>query len=142
MITAVFMRLALPLNGFETIMVNCNPETVSTDFDTSDRLYFEPLARRCIENYSCRKTLWRNCTLWWTNAIKVSKYLHENGVNIIGTSADSIDAAEDRERFQKILQQLNLKQPNNRIARNAIEISISQRSRISISSTSFLCAGW
>lgn len=118
----VHAALALRESGFETIMVNCNPETVSTDFDTSDRLYFEPLTLEdVLEIIHVEKPYGVIVHYGGQTPLKLANALHENGVNIIGTSADSIDAAEDRERFQKILQQLNLKQPNNRIARNAIE---------------------
>lgn len=118
----VHAALALRESGFETIMVNCNPETVSTDFDTSDRLYFEPLTLEdVLEIIHVEQPYGVIVHYGGQTPLKLANALAENGVNIIGTSADSIDAAEDRERFQKILQQLGLKQPNNRTARNAEE---------------------
>ena len=93
----VHAALALRESGFETIMVNCNPETVSTDFDTSDRLYFEPLTLEdVLEICAQGKSLGRDCALMAVKRHwKLANALVENGVNIIGTSADSIDAAED-----------------------------------------------
>ncbi len=118
----VHAALALRESGFETIMVNCNPETVSTDFDTSDRLYFEPLTLEdVLEIIHVEQPYGVIVHYGGQTPLKLANALAENGVNIIGTSADSIDAAEDRERFQQILQQLGLKQPNNRTARNAID---------------------
>ena len=103
-------------------MVNCNPETVSTDFDTSDRLYFEPLTLEDVLEIIHVEKPWGVIVHYGGQTpLKLANALHENGVNIIGTSADSIDAAEDRERFQQILHDLNLKQPENRTARNAQE---------------------
>ncbi|XWY19126.1 carbamoyl-phosphate synthase large subunit [Bisgaard Taxon 45] len=116
----VHASLALREAGFETIMVNCNPETVSTDFDTSDRLYFEPLTLEdVLEIIHVEKPYGVIVHYGGQTPLKLANDLHANGVNIIGTSADSIDAAEDRERFQQILHKLNLKQPTNRTARNA-----------------------
>lgn len=118
----VHASLALREAGFETIMVNCNPETVSTDFDTSDRLYFEPLTLEDVLEVVRVEKPWGVIVHYGGQTpLKLANELHENGVNIIGTSADSIDAAEDRERFQKILHKLGLKQPANRTARNALE---------------------
>ena len=118
----VHAALALRESGFETIMVNCNPETVSTDFDTSDRLYFEPLTLEDVLEIIHVEKPWGVIVHYGGQTpLKLANALHENGVNIIGTSADSIDAAEDRERFQQILHDLNLKQPENRTARNAQE---------------------
>ncbi|WP_109079776.1 carbamoyl-phosphate synthase large subunit [Aggregatibacter aphrophilus] len=118
----VHAALALRESGFETIMVNCNPETVSTDFDTSDRLYFEPLTLEDVLEIIHVEKPWGVIVHYGGQIpLKLANALHENGVNIIGTSADSIDAAEDRERFQQILHDLNLKQPENRTARNAQE---------------------
>lgn len=118
----VHAALALREIGFETIMVNCNPETVSTDFDTSDRLYFEPLTLEDVLEIIHVEKPWGVIVHYGGQTpLKLANALHENGVNIIGTSADSIDAAEDRERFQKILRDLNLKQPENRTARNVQE---------------------
>ncbi|MGC6396170.1 carbamoyl-phosphate synthase large subunit [Pasteurella multocida] len=118
----VHASLALREAGFETIMVNCNPETVSTDFDTSDRLYFEPLTLEdVLEIIHVEKPHGVIVHYGGQTPLKLANDLHANGVNIIGTSADSIDAAEDRERFQQILHKLYLKQPTNRTARNAEE---------------------
>ncbi|HDR1557456.1 TPA: carbamoyl-phosphate synthase large subunit [Pasteurella multocida] len=118
----VHASLALREAGFETIMVNCNPETVSTDFDTSDRLYFEPLTLEdVLEIIHVEKPHGVIVHYGGQTPLKLANDLHANGVNIIGTSADSIDAAEDRERFQQILYKLHLKQPTNRTARNAEE---------------------
>ncbi|HAS02316.1 MAG TPA: carbamoyl phosphate synthase large subunit [Pasteurella multocida] len=118
----VHASLALREAGFETIMVNCNPETVSTDFDTSDRLYFEPLTLEdVLEILHVEKPHGVIVHYGGQTPLKLANDLHANGVNIIGTSADSIDAAEDRERFQQILHKLHLKQPTNRTARNAEE---------------------
>ncbi|GJJ80003.1 carbamoyl-phosphate synthase large chain [Pasteurella canis] len=118
----VHASLALRESGFETIMVNCNPETVSTDFDTSDRLYFEPLTLEdVLEIIHVEKPYGVIVHYGGQTPLKLANALHANGVNIIGTSADSIDAAEDRERFQQILHTLNLKQPTNRTARGAEE---------------------
>ncbi|MDH3000590.1 carbamoyl phosphate synthase large subunit [Chelonobacter oris] len=118
----VHAALALRESGFETIMVNCNPETVSTDFDTSDRLYFEPLTlEEVLEIIHIEKPYGVIVHYGGQTPLKLANALHENGVHIIGTSADSIDAAEDRERFQQVLHKLNLKQPPNRTARNSEE---------------------
>ncbi|TNG91356.1 carbamoyl-phosphate synthase large subunit, partial [Pasteurellaceae bacterium USgator41] len=118
----VHAALALRESGFETIMVNCNPETVSTDFDTSDRLYFEPLTlEEVLEIIHVEKPYGVIVHYGGQTPLKLANALHENGVHIIGTSADSIDAAEDRERFQQVLHKLNLKQPPNRTARNSEE---------------------
>lgn len=118
----VHAALALRESGFETIMVNCNPETVSTDFDTSDRLYFEPLTLEdVLEIIHIEQPYGVIVHYGGQTPLKLANALAENGVNIIGTSADSIDAAEDRERFQQILQHLQLKQPENRTARNSQE---------------------
>ncbi|MDK4565601.1 carbamoyl phosphate synthase large subunit, partial [Kingella kingae] len=98
----VHAALALRESGFETIMVNCNPETVSTDFDTSDRLYFEPLTLEDVLEIVRKENPWGVIVHYGGQTpLKLANALVENGVNIIGTSADSIDAAEDRERFQQ-----------------------------------------
>ncbi|UEA16474.1 carbamoyl-phosphate synthase large subunit [Pasteurella canis] len=118
----VHASLALRESGFETIMVNCNPETVSTDFDTSNRLYFEPLTLEdVLEIIHVEKPYGVIVHYGGQTPLKLANDLYANGVNIIGTSADSIDAAEDRERFQQILHTLNLTQPTNRTARGAEE---------------------
>ncbi len=115
----VHAALALREDGFETIMVNCNPETVSTDYDTSDRLYFEPLTLEdVLEIVEVEKPFGVIVQFGGQTPIKLAQSLHANGVPIIGTSPDMIDCAEDRERFQKMLNELGLKQPPNRTARN------------------------
>ena len=118
----VHAAFALRDHGFETIMVNCNPETVSTDYDTSDRLYFEPLTLEdVLEVVDKEKPLGVIVQYGGQTPLKLARDLEANGVPIIGTSPDSIDIAEDRERFQKLLQQLDLKQPPNRTARTEEE---------------------
>ena len=114
----VHAALALREDGYETIMVNCNPETVSTDYDTSDRLYFEPLTLEdVLEIVEKEKPLGVIVQYGGQTPLKLALDLEANGVPIIGTSPDMIDAAEDRERFQKLLQGLGLRQPPNRTAR-------------------------
>ena len=115
----VHAAMALREDGFETIMVNCNPETVSTDYDTSDRLYFEPLTLEdVLEIVFIEKPFGVIVQYGGQTPLKLARDLEANGVPIIGTSPDMIDCAEDRERFQKLLPQLGLKQPPNRTARN------------------------
>jgi carbamoyl-phosphate synthase large subunit len=114
----VHAALAMREDGYETIMVNCNPETVSTDYDTSDRLYFEPLTLEDIlEIVAVEKPVGVIVQFGGQTPLKRARDLEANGVPIIGTTPDMIDAAEDRERFQKLLQDLGLKQPPNRTAR-------------------------
>lgn len=114
----VHAALALREDGYETIMVNCNPETVSTDYDTSDRLYFEPLTLEdVLEIVDKEKPVGVIVQYGGQTPLKLALDLEANGVPIIGTSPDMIDAAEDRERFQKLLQELGLRQPPNRTAR-------------------------
>ncbi|MDR0634335.1 MAG: carbamoyl-phosphate synthase large subunit, partial [Azoarcus sp.] len=114
----VHAALALREDGFETIMVNCNPETVSTDYDTSDRLYFEPITLEDIlEIVHVEQPDGVIVQFGGQTPLKRARALEENGVPIIGTSPDMIDAAEDRERFQKLLDDLGLRQPPNRTAR-------------------------
>ncbi len=114
----VHAALALREDGFETIMVNCNPETVSTDYDTSDRLYFEPLTLEdVLAIVDIEKPLGVIVQYGGQTPLKLARDLEANGVPIIGTSPDSIDVAEDRERFQQLLMKLGLKQPPNRTAR-------------------------
>jgi len=116
----VHAALALREDGFETIMVNCNPETVSTDYDTSDRLYFEPLTLEdVLEIVRVEKPEGVIVQFGGQTPLKLARELELNGVPIIGTTPDSIDIAEDRERFQKLLHRLKLKQPPNRTARSA-----------------------
>ncbi|MEY3201384.1 MAG: carbamoyl-phosphate synthase, large subunit, partial [Pseudomonadota bacterium] len=115
----VHASLALREDGFETIMVNCNPETVSTDYDTSDRLYFEPLTLEDIlEVVAVEKPVGVIVQFGGQTPLKRARELEANGVPIIGTTPDMIDCAEDRERFQKMLNELGLLQPPNRTARN------------------------
>jgi carbamoyl-phosphate synthase large subunit len=115
----VHAALALREAGFETIMVNCNPETVSTDYDTSDRLYFEPLTLEDVLEIVDKEKPWGVIVQYGGQTpLKLARDLAAAGVPIIGTSADSIDAAEDRERFQKLLDKLKLRQPPNRTARS------------------------
>ena len=114
----VHAALALREDGYETIMVNCNPETVSTDYDTSDRLYFEPLTLEdVLEIVDLEKPLGVIVQYGGQTPLKLALDLEANGVPIIGTSPDMIDAAEDRERFQQLLQALGLRQPPNATAR-------------------------
>jgi carbamoyl-phosphate synthase large subunit len=115
----VHAALALREDGYETIMVNCNPETVSTDYDTSDRLYFEPLTLEdVLEIVAVEKPFGVIVQYGGQTPLKLAQDLDANGVPIIGTNPDMIDCAEDRERFQKMLVELKLKQPPNRTARN------------------------
>jgi len=115
----VHAALALREDGFESIMVNCNPETVSTDYDTSDRLYFEPLTLEdVLEIVHVEQPFGVIVQFGGQTPLKLARDLEANGVPIIGTSPDSIDIAEDRERFQKLLNRLKLKQPPNRTARS------------------------
>ncbi|MEO8487991.1 MAG: carbamoyl-phosphate synthase large subunit, partial [Betaproteobacteria bacterium] len=114
----VHAAMALREDGFETIMVNCNPETVSTDYDTSDRLYFEPLTLEdVLEIVHVEKPWGVIVQFGGQTPLKLARDLERNGVPIIGTSPDMIDMAEDRERFQQMLHRLGLKQPPNRTAR-------------------------
>ncbi len=118
----VHAAMALKQDGFETIMINCNPETVSTDYDTSDRLYFEPLTLEdVLEIVHKEKPVGMIVQYGGQTPLKLAKALEANGVPIIGTSPESIDIAEDRERFQKLLMKLDLRQPPNRTARTEAE---------------------
>jgi carbamoyl-phosphate synthase large subunit len=118
----VHAALALREDGFETIMVNCNPETVSTDYDTSDRLYFEPLTLEdVLAIVDVEKPKGVIVQYGGQTPLKLARALEANGVPIIGTSPESIDLAEDRERFQKLVNDLGLLQPPNRTARSAEE---------------------
>lgn len=114
----VHAAMALRADGYETIMINCNPETVSTDYDTSDRLYFEPLTLEdVLEIVHIEKPVGVIVQYGGQTPLKLARALEANGVPIIGTSPESIDVAEDRERFQKLLTKLGLRQPANRTAR-------------------------
>ena len=118
----VHAALALREDGYETIMVNCNPETVSTDYDTSDRLYFESLTLEdVLEIIAKEKPKGVIVQYGGQTPLKLARALEAAGAPIIGTSPDSIDLAEDRERFQKMIHKLGLMQPPNRTARNAEE---------------------
>ena len=118
----VHAAFALRERGYETIMVNCNPETVSTDYDTSDRLYFEPLTLEdVLEIVEREKPVGVIVQYGGQTPLKLAKPLEAAGVPIIGTSPESIDIAEDRERFQKLLVKLGLLQPPNRTARTESE---------------------
>ena len=118
----VHAALAMREDGYETIMVNCNPETVSTDYDTSDRLYFEPLTLEdVLEIVDKEKPTGVIVQYGGQTPLKLALGLEAAGVPIIGTSPDMIDAAEDRERFQKLLQELGLRQPPNATARTEAE---------------------
>tara|TARA_B100000686_G_scaffold323937_1_gene379164 strand:- start:38 stop:1654 length:1617 start_codon:yes stop_codon:yes gene_type:complete len=109
--------------GYETIMINCNPETVSTDYDTSDRLYFEPLIEEYVHNIILKEKskgslLGIIAQFGGQTPIKLAKFLHENSLPILGTQYSSIDLAEDRDRFRKLLIKLNLKQADSGIAKS------------------------
>ncbi len=122
----VHAAYALREAGFETIMVNCNPETVSTDYDTSDRLYFEPLTAEDVialvrKEQEAGEVLGCIVQYGGQTPLKLSQALSAAGIPILGTSADAIDAAEDRERFQALLHKLGLRQPENGTARSAAE---------------------
>ena len=118
----VHAALALREDGFETIMVNCNPETVSTDYDTSDRLYFEPLTLEdVLEIVDKERPEGVIVQYGGQTPLKLARALEANGVPIIGTSPDAIDRAEDRERFQRLVHELKLTQPPNTTARSETE---------------------
>jgi carbamoyl-phosphate synthase large subunit len=124
----VHAALAMREDGFEAIMVNCNPETVSTDYDTSDRLYFEPVTLEdVLEIVDKEKPTGVIVQYGGQTPLKLARTLEAAGVPIIGTSSDSIDLAEDRERFQQLIEKLKLKQPPNRIARTAEEAMVLAR---------------
>ncbi len=115
----VHAALAMREDGYETIMLNCNPETVSTDYDTSDRLYFEPLTLEdVLEVVAVEKPIGVIVQYGGQTPLKLAHGLEKNGVPIIGTTPDMIDCAEDRARFQQMLHKLKLKQPPNRTASN------------------------
>ncbi|MGE6690157.1 carbamoyl-phosphate synthase large subunit [Stutzerimonas stutzeri] len=118
----VHAALALREDGYETIMVNCNPETVSTDYDTSDRLYFEPVTLEdVLEIVRVEQPKGVIVQYGGQTPLKICRALEEAGVPIIGTSPDAIDRAEDRERFQQMVQRLGLRQPANATARSEEE---------------------
>ncbi|MFT8959128.1 MAG: carbamoyl-phosphate synthase large subunit, partial [Gluconobacter oxydans] len=122
----VHAAYALREAGFETVMVNCNPETVSTDYDTSDRLYFEPLTAEdviALIRTEAKGGKVLGCIVQYggQTPLKLSRALEEAGIPLLGTPADAIDRAEDRERFQAMLRKLGLRQPRNGIARSPAE---------------------
>ena len=118
----VHAAFAMRDDGYETIMVNCNPETVSTDYDTSDRLYFDPLTLEdVLEIVDLEKPKGVIVQYGGQTPLKLAEALEASGTPIIGTTPDSIDLAEDRERFQQMIDKLGLKQPPNRTARNLEE---------------------
>lgn len=126
----VHAALAMREDGYETIMVNCNPETVSTDYDTSDRLYFEPITLEdVLEIIRTEKPKGVIVQYGGQTPLKLARALEEAGTPIIGTSPDAIDRAEDRERFQQMIQRLQLRQPNNSIVKSAEE-GISEASKV------------
>ncbi len=124
----VHAALALREDGYETIMVNCNPETVSTDYDISDRLYFEPLTLEdVLEIVDKEKPIGVIVQFGGQTPLKLARALEAAGVPIIGTTPDAIDMAEDRERFQKLIHELGLLQPPNRTARTNEEAIVKAR---------------
>jgi carbamoyl-phosphate synthase large subunit len=126
----VHAALAMRDDGYETIMVNCNPETVSTDYDTSDRLYFEPITLEdVLEIVRTEKPKGIIVQYGGQTPLKLARALEEAGAPIIGTSPDAIDRAEDRERFQQMIQRLQLRQPNNSIVKSAEE-GISEAAKV------------
>ncbi|MCW9015188.1 MAG: carbamoyl-phosphate synthase large subunit [Gammaproteobacteria bacterium] len=126
----VHAALAMRDDGYETIMINCNPETVSTDYDTSDRLYFEPLTLEdVLEVMDLEKPKGVIVQYGGQTPLKLARDLEAAGVPIIGTSPDRIDLAEDRERFQQLIQKLGQKQPPNRLARS-VEEAVGQAEEI------------
>ena len=126
----VHAALAMREDGYETIMVNCNPETVSTDYDTSDRLYFEPITLEdVLEIVRVESPKGVIVQYGGQTPLKLARALEEAGVSIIGTSPDAIDRAEDRERFQQMINKLGLRQPNNSIVKSAEE-GISEAAKV------------
>ena len=118
----VHASLAMQEEGYESIMVNCNPETVSTDYDVSNRLYFEPItAEKILDIIDIEKPEGVVIQFGGQTPLKLADVLSEKGVNILGTNVDAIDRSEDRERFQELVNKLNLKQPSNATAKNVDE---------------------
>ena len=118
----VHASLAVQEEGYESIMVNCNPETVSTDYDVSNRLYFEPItAEKILDIIDIEKPEGVIIQFGGQTPLKMASVLSENGVKIFGTNVDAIDRSEDRERFQELVNKLNLKQPSNSTAKNVEE---------------------
>jgi carbamoyl-phosphate synthase large subunit len=118
----VHASLAMQEEGYESIMVNCNPETVSTDYDVSNRLYFEPITSEkildIIDNENPEGVI---IQFGGQTPLKLADTLSEKGVKILGTNVDAIDRSEDRERFQELVNKLSLKQPSNATAKNVKE---------------------
>jgi len=118
----VHASLAMQEEGYESIMVNCNPETVSTDYDVSNRLYFEPItSEKILDIIDIEKPEGVVIQFGGQTPLKLADILSEKGVNILGTNVDAIDRSEDRERFQELVNKLNLKQPSNATAKNIDE---------------------
>ena len=118
----VHASLAMQEEGYESIMVNCNPETVSTDYDVSNRLYFEPItAEKILDIIEIEKPEGVIIQFGGQTPLKLADFLSEKGVNILGTNVDAIDRSEDRERFQELVNKLQLKQPSNSTAKNVNE---------------------
>ena len=116
----VHASLAMQEEGYESIMVNCNPETVSTDYDVSNRLYFEPItAEKILDIIDIENPDGVIIQFGGQTPLKLADVLSDKGVNILGTNVDAIDRSEDRERFQELVEKLNLKQPTNATAKNA-----------------------
>ena len=139
----VHAALALREDGYETIMVNCNPETVSTDYDTSDRLYFEPVTLEdVLEIVDLEQPKGVIVQFGGQTPLKLARALEAQGVPIIGTTPDAIDRAEDRERFQQMIQKLGLRQPTN-ITVRSVEAGRGggQGYRLSTGGAPLLCAG-
>ena len=124
----VHASFALQEEGYESIMINCNPETVSTDYDTSDRLYFEPITEeRVMDIIDLEKPEGVIIQFGGQTPLKLSQALLEHGVNILGTDVDAIDRSEDRERFQSLANQLDLKQPPNKTVKNIEEALVASK---------------
>ena len=118
----VHASLAMQEEGYESIMVNCNPETVSTDYDVSNRLYFEPITtEKILDIIDIEKPNGVIIQFGGQTPLKLADVLSQKNVNILGTNVDAIDRSEDRERFQELVNKLNLKQPSNATARNMDE---------------------
>ena len=118
----VHASMAMQEQGYESIMINCNPETVSTDYDVSDRLYFEPItSERILDIIEVENPDGAIIQFGGQTPLKLSKTLEDFGLTILGTDPDAIDRSEDRERFQQIIEKLNLKQPNNKTVSNLEE---------------------
>ena len=139
----VHAALALKKLGFETIIVNCNPETVSTDYDTSDKLYFEPLTLEDVLSiYNKEKPLGVIAQFGGQTPLNLASELEENGVKILGTPPAVIDMAEDRDLFRAMMEKLEIPMPESGMATTVEEaLAIAERNRLSGHGASFLCAG-